>query len=340
MKALHYSDWKKIGLVDVTEPQAASGEVLVRVAACGICGSELESFRSESPRRTPPLIMGHEFCGHVVEGGSESGFTSGAKVIANAVVGCGTCSDCESGNDYLCTRRRVFGMNMDGAFAEYVRVPERAILHWPSSLSATEASLAEPAGNAVHVFRAINEFDHKRVLVLGAGPIGLFCQQVCQALGGSDVVVTDPQSGRRDVASRLGARLAVNPMETDLVRACQDVWSGNGPDVVIDAVGTAATKQQSLAIASVGGAIVWIGLHSDQVAISSYLITLKELRVVGTYGASADDMKQALDLMVSGDIDASTWVATVDFENSANAFMELVDGTHAATKVVINPGSD
>ncbi|HUF07935.1 MAG TPA: alcohol dehydrogenase catalytic domain-containing protein, partial [Rhodothermales bacterium] len=122
MRALLYPDWDRLEVTDLPEPVAGDGEVVVRVAACGICGSELETFASRSSRRTPPLVMGHEFCGYI-ESGKADGFTKGSRIVCNAIVHCGVCLNCRAGRTQLCLNRQVFGMHRPGAFAELVTAP-------------------------------------------------------------------------------------------------------------------------------------------------------------------------------------------------------------------------
>src|ERR1700744_5348159 len=150
MKALHYPAWGKLELKEVPMPSPAQGEVLVRVASCGVCGSELETFREASQRRMPPLVMGHEFCGHVAEvGGAGSNGFRGQRVIAHALVHCGECSACLRKDTNLCVRRQVFGMHRPGAFAEFVAVPERVLIPWPGDLPAVAAVFAEALANGI-----------------------------------------------------------------------------------------------------------------------------------------------------------------------------------------------
>src|SRR5579863_5957768 len=137
MKALYYPVWGEMQVREVPKPTLVDGEVLIRVTECGICGSELETFRKRDQRRTPPLIMGHEFCGHIEEDRSSGGkWDEGTRVIAHAVVHCGRCAPCHRGNTNLCHNRQVFGMHRPGGFGEFVAVPEHVLVPWPDQMSA------------------------------------------------------------------------------------------------------------------------------------------------------------------------------------------------------------
>ncbi len=188
MKALYYPDWGKLEIADLAEPDLKEEEVLIRVANCGVCGSELETFRMHSLRRTPPLIMGHEFCGLIEKvQAKESTWTEGQRVIAHAVVHCGDCEACLRGDTNLCSKRQIFGMNRPGGFAELVAVPQRVLIPWPEGLSSTAAVLTEPLANGINAMRQAQAARKSRVLVIGAGPIGLMCVFAAKQLYGASV---------------------------------------------------------------------------------------------------------------------------------------------------------
>src|SRR5690606_39177451 len=205
MNAMIYSDWKRLEIGPVPEPVPRAGELLVRVAACGICGSELEAFKKRSPRRRPPLVLGHEFCGEVVSvpPRGDPGWI-GRKVVANAIVSCGHCHQCQRGNSHLCINRELFGLDRPGGVAQAGDVPEQAVLEWPTGLEAQQACLAEPLANGVHIVRLCESLAPTNVLVIGAGAIGLLCQQAFQTMLGAKVAVADVRPDRLQIAHELG----------------------------------------------------------------------------------------------------------------------------------------
>lgn len=328
-------------------PEVAAGEVLVRVHACGICGSELETFKARSERRTPPLVMGHEYCGEIARvGEGVTGWKVGDRVVGNSVVPCGGCVRCGRGDTHLCAKRQVFGMHRWGAFAEYVNVPARILLPWPDGVPAEMACLAEPLGNGVHVVELVRFLQPAKVAVIGAGPIGLMCQIAMQELLGAQVVVTDLDKNREAVAVRLGAVNSPHPLPQSLmppppalpplsqqrgginITEYLNRWTdGEGVDVVIDAVGSAVTKRQSLEWVRPGGAVVWIGLHGNVMQLSSYDITLPEKFVYGTYAAKIQDLQVALDLMASGKVETSSWVSEYPLTAGVEAFKDAMGAT-------------
>jgi len=330
-------------------PEVAAGEVLVRVHACGICGSELETFKGRSERRTPPLVMGHEYCGEIASvGGGVSGWKVGDRVVGNSVVPCGQCIRCGRGDTHLCAKRQVFGMHRAGAFAEYVNVPARILMPWPDGVPAEMACLAEPLGNGVHVTELVRLLRPQKVVVIGAGPIGLMCQIAMQELLGAQVMVTDLDKSRESVARGLGAvnlphplplptqqvQMPPPPAPPPLPQQRGDInttehlnkWTeGEGADVVIDAVGAAATKRQSLEWVRPGGAAVWIGLHGNEMQLETYGITLPEKFVYGTYAAKIDDLRVALDLMAAGKVETASWVSVYPLSKGVEAFHDAMD---------------
>jgi L-iditol 2-dehydrogenase len=338
MKTLLYPAWDRVEFTQSPRPSPAGDEVLLRVAACGLCGSELEAFKSHSPRRTPPLILGHEFCGVVEQVGVEvSGVRTGQKVVSNSLVPCGDCVRCRRGDSHLCARRQIFGMNRPGAFAEFVNVPARCLIPWPDALPAEAACLAEPLANGVHVAGLVAHLRPRTVLVIGAGPIGLMCLGAARALLDAEVFVTDLSEDRLQFAKSGGAADVIAGRSRDPVQAVKDVTGGEGVDVVIDAVGAAATKQQSVLAARPGGAAVWIGLHDNPISLNSYDVTLPERQVLGSYAATMEQMRTALDLMATGKVDPLAWVQRFPIERGVEAFERMLTPRGGDVKAVIVP---
>lgn len=338
MQALYYPAFDQLEIRDVEDVAPKPDEVKLKVAACGICGSELESVKNHSPRRPPPLVMGHEFCGEIAELGSAvTGWTKGARVVSNSLVPCGKCVRCERGDTHLCASRQIFGMHRPGAFAEYVNVPARCLIPWPENLPAEAAALAEPMANGIHVVRVSKHLPAATALVIGAGPIGLFCQQALQVLRGAKVYVADLSPERLAVAKKLGAVRVINPREEDVTKIIMEATGGEGVDLSVDAVGGAITKKTSLDAIRPGGATVWIGLHENAVTLDTYNITLPEKQVLGTYAASIEELQQALDLMAAGKVDALTWVKRFSLEDGVTAFRRMLAAKGDDIKAVVCP---
>jgi threonine dehydrogenase-like Zn-dependent dehydrogenase len=333
MKALIYLGPRRMELQDVPEPSPAPGEARVRVAAAAICGSDLHGFREASPRRIPPLIMGHEVVGTVdALGDGVDGSLAGARVVAMPVVSCGSCARCNEGRANLCPNRRLMGMNFAGAFAESFTIDATRLLPMPQELSDATGTLVEPLANAVHsVERAVREGED--VLVIGAGPIGLFAARASVLAGAARTFVVDKLPDRLGLAKGLGAE----PVAVDgAAEALEEATGGAGVDVVIDAAGFPATWALAVKAARPGGHIDVIGLGAVEGPAGYQQIVAKGLTIVGSYACVERDFARALQLLSSGDVDVGGWTVTMPLADGQSAFEALVDEGRF-TKVVLTP---
>lgn len=335
MKALFYPEWGKLDIEEIARPVLDDGEVLIRVARCGICGSELDTFRTRSPRRQPPIVMGHEFCGWV-EGtkSTRRQWAEGQAVIAHALVHCGRCSPCQRGDTNLCVHRQVFGMQRPGAFAEYVAVPERVLIPWRNGLPADAAVFAEPLANGINAMRQGNSGRRSRVVVIGAGPIGLMCLFAAKKIYGSEVIVADRIIERVNAARLLGSNMAVHVPGHSLADAIHQYWGGAAAEYVIDAVGSSETKRISLELAEPGGTIVWVGMHDDLIDCNSYGLTLHQKTLAGTYSGSMGDLNQAVQLLTTEHLD-TTWVSRYPLEEGLAAFQAMLQPKQGSIKAIL-----
>lgn len=338
MKALVYSDWEKIELKDVPEPELQQGDALVRVEACGICGSELEAFRTHSPRRTPPLILGHEFCGVVekVAGDSRNAdVRPGQRVVANSVVSCGKCYPCLRGARNLCVNRKLPGMGRPGAMAEYIAYPVEYLHPCPESLDPAWGALAEPLVNGIHMMGLASEYTEPVMAVIGAGPIGLMGFQAAMAVKNARVLVSDINEGRLQIAKELGAQDILNPKKDDFVQRCLRFSGADGLDVCIDAVGTQVTKINSLEAIRPGGLAIWIGLRDNELNIPTFNITLPEKKVSGTYAGNNEEYKTAVRLLSEKKVVGGNWIKKYPLSKGITAFYDALE----AEEQVENAGS-
>ncbi len=335
MKALFYPAWRQLEVRDVPMPSPVDGEVLVRVANCGVCGSELETFRDANERRTPPLIMGHEFCGRVEEShGNGANGWKGRRVIAHALVHCGECSACLRGDTNLCVRRQVFGMHRPGAFAEYVAVPERVLIPWPEGLPATTAVFAEPLANGINAMRQGPMARKSRVVVIGAGPIGLMCLFAAKRVHQSSVVISDRIPERLETARTLGADLTVDALQQDLADETRKYWGGEQAEFVVDAVGSAQTKLLSLDLVEPGGMVVWVGLHEDLIELNSFALTLGQKCIAGSYSGSVDDLRHAAQILATGGLETN-WATRYPLEQGEVGFRDMLQGKGNKIKAIL-----
>jgi L-iditol 2-dehydrogenase len=338
MLALLYPEYDRLAIAEVPEPQPGPGEVIVEVAACGICGSELGGFAARSPRRQPPLVMGHEFCGRVAAlGGGVDGVGVGDRVVVNSVVHCGECALCRRGATHLCQSRQVFGMHRPGAFAERVAVPAGILFPLPPEVSDLQGAMAEPLANALHVLSLAPGNPLESVLVLGAGTIGLLCMQAARAAGTRRVLITDTNAHRLSVARALGANEVADPSAASIVDLARTHSDGLGVDLAIDAVGTPDARRDAIRSVRPGGDVVWIGLHDDEVTLSSFEVVLAERRVSGSYGATDRDIRRAIDLFAAGAIRLDPWVEEHPLSRGDRIFIEMLRQERDAVKAVLLP---
>jgi threonine dehydrogenase-like Zn-dependent dehydrogenase len=310
MRAMVYTKPNVVEMLDVGFPAADEGEVLIDVANVGICGSELHGIANTEFRK-PPLIMGHEFAGTTPDG---------RRVVVNPLLSCGHCDQCMAGRDHLCRTRRIIGIHRPGAFAEAVPAPNSAVHEIPTTMSFETAAMVEPLANAVHAFALARAEEGARIAVIGAGPIGLVCTLV--ALEHSDdVTVVDLSEERLAAALALGAQ-AVSPRLTGEF------------DLVIDAVGAAATHRDSVERLRRGGTAVWVGLLSAEAGFDAQEIVREEKAVIGSYCYTAADFLVALDLAQKVPAD---WVKSYPLEQGVEVFNGLMAGRTDIVKAQLVP---
>jgi L-iditol 2-dehydrogenase len=339
MKALFYPEHHRLEINSQPVPVCSDDEVLLKVAACGICGSELETFRLKSTRRVPPLIMGHEFCGEiVVTGKAVRDWKPGRLAVSNSIISCGHCTSCIAGRTNLCESREVFGMHRNGAFAGYVNVPAHCLIPIPSGVSLREACLSEPLANGVHLVKLTRHLAMKNILVIGAGPIGLMAQQAFQTLRDVNIIVSDIRNERLAVAEKLGASAVINPAQLDLHNALVEKTGGEGIDLVVDAVGSPDTNYKGLRAVRQGGALIVIGLYENSRSLYSYDIVLAEKQVIGSYAATQEDMEDALELIVNQKVDVHSWVHYYSLTDGVAAFNDMKEakGNHIKSVLVMD----
>lgn len=339
MRALLYPNFGELEFrPNLPEPQAAPGEVIVEVGACGICGSEMGGFVNRSPRRQPPIVMGHEFAGVIAElGPGVEGLQVGQRVVVNALVHCGECDLCRRGATHLCRKRQVFGMNREGAFAERVNVPARVVYPMPEQMTMIQGAMVEPLGNGLHVVDLAKGNSLDTVLVCGAGTIGLMCLIAAKVAGAKRTLVTDTNDGRLEVARKLGADVTVNVRENDLQKAVQDWTDGTGVELAVDAVGSETTRLDAVHAARPGGDVVWIGLHHNDMKLPTFDIVLTEKRVMGSYAAADKDIRRGIQLFSEGKVPVEFWTDVFPLEEGAEVFLDMVNQRRPIIKAVLQP---
>ncbi|HZD80311.1 MAG TPA: alcohol dehydrogenase catalytic domain-containing protein [Actinomycetota bacterium] len=324
---------RRMELQEAPDPTPGAGEVVFRTEAAAVCGSDLHGFREASPRRIPPLVMGHEGVGTVpaVGDGVDPGLLD-RRVVLKPILACGACEPCRAGRTNLCLNGRLVGRELTGAFAERFVVPEEAVAPISPQVPADLATLTEPLANAVHVTsRSVRP--HDDVLVIGAGPIGVLMARMALERGARRAFVTDPIRTRRELARAQGA----TPLEgEDPEAGLREATGDRGVDVVIDAAGLEATWALGLRVVRPGGRIEAVGLGSPGGRIDFFAVAGKEITITGSFAWTDEDFSRALDAIEGGLIDTGGWFTTMPLAEGQRAFEELVDTTDRF-KVVLVP---
>ena len=314
---------------EVENPKPRRDEVLVEVAAAGICGSDIH-IKHDQAFYTPPVILGHEYSGTVVDvGPNVLDLKVGDKVVSPATAYCGRCYQCKTGHMNRCTAegKRILGVSLaNGAFAKYLIVPEYIVHDVPNGVSLEEAALAEPAACIVHaVAESTNICPGDTVVVQGPGTMGLLAAQVAKAMGAGNVIVTGVTADewRLDIARKTGADLTIDVQsEQDPVGIIRDYTNGLGADVVIEASGACVACAQSLDFVKVAGHVALVGVRGQPIQIDLDPMITKELTMTGTWGTLPSSWVTTLRLMGSKSIDVNPLIthriALEDWENGFN----------------------
>jgi threonine dehydrogenase-like Zn-dependent dehydrogenase len=331
MKALVYTKPNALEWRDEPEPPFGNDEVVVRVDAVGICGSDMHAYHGHDSRRPPPFVLGHEAAGYVM-----SGPKTGTRVAVNPLISCGVCDWCISGRPHLCPSRELLSVPpRPGAFAEFVRVPARNLYTVPDKLEPTKAALTEPLAVAYHAVglgvrllsRAVTA---SHCLVLGGGAIGLGCALALKMQGAREIYIGEPNTARRRTASRGGHFHCYAPGE----RGEPTKLSMN---LIIDAVGSEATRAAACRLIKPGGVIVHAGLLPGSEGLNVRKITLQEIIVTGTYCYTPLEFRETLDAIAMGLFGPLDWIEERALSDGPQAFRDLDAGATGAAKIVLRP---
>ncbi|SDW22615.1 Threonine dehydrogenase [Ruegeria halocynthiae] len=324
MKALVYDGPETVDYRDVREPVPALNEQLVRVCAAGICGSDMHAYLGHDDRRPAPLILGHEAAGVIVGGARD-----GERVTINPLVSCGECTACKAGRENLCPKRQIISMPpREGAFAQFVAMPESNLITVPDAFPLSKAALAEPLAVSWHSARlgleALHRSLERRALVIGGGAIGLAAALALKAMGFEAVSILEPNPARRDF---LNGSCGVKAIDQ----------SAEAAPLVVDAVGYAATRALASDLVCPGGAIVHIGLGEDTGGLDIRRMTLQEITFTGTYTYTSADFGDTTAAMFDGRLGPLDWTETRPLSEGASAFHEIKSGLVAAPKTLLIP---
>jgi L-iditol 2-dehydrogenase len=343
VKALVLQEYNQFELRDMPQPEIRADEVLVKVKACGICGSDVHGMDGSTGRRQPPIVMGHEAAGVIAEVGSNvTGWQVGDRVTFDSTVYCGECHFCRRGKVNLCDNRRVLGVacddyRMDGAFAEYVAIPQRILYRLPDAITFEHAAMVEPVSVALHaVWRTPIRLNDTAV-VMGVGMIGLLVLQVLRASGCGTVVAVDIDQGKLDLARELGADLALNPNECDVPEAISQKTEGRGAQVAFEVVGVTPTIVSAVKSIGKGGTVTLIGNVSPEVAIPLQDVVARQISLRGSY-ASAGEYPTCLEMIAGGAVEVNPLISAVaPLSEGQSWFDRLYRKEPGLMKVILAP---
>jgi len=332
MQALVYTDTKTIIYREEKDPKQIEGESIIKVAASGICGSDMHAYHGMDERRIPPLILGHEVSG-IINQGKESG----KKVVLNPLITCGLCDYCKNGKEHLCTKRIILGMNKpierQGGFAEYVSIPNKNIYELPKDLSMKEAPIAEPCAVALHavelgekeIFKPTKDI---KALLIGAGAIGLLCGLILSKVKNcKDIVIVDPNDKRLKESLKYLDADGFNPRSKNILK--------DNFDIVFDTVGLETTRQQAIESIKPGGTIIHIGLSQPTGSFNFRKATLQEITFIGTYCYTNKDFEKTLNILNNKKIGSLGWIEYRNLKEGSSAFKEIHDGSCSAPKIIL-----
>jgi len=330
MKALVYTANEEMTYRDEPEPTAQAGDSLVEIEAVGICGSDMHAYLGHDERRVPPLILGHEAVGTVIEGPA-----SGQRVVLNPLITCGVCDHCLDGRQNLCAERDLIGMYRAGAFAEKIAIPERNLIPVPDDMAGAHAALTEPGATGLHAVLLAERLSHRplsetRALVIGAGSVGLLTALILHDKGVAEVVIAETNPLRR--------QLVEQHCDFKLIDPLHEQAEAQHFDCVFDAVGGAVTREQAVLACRSGGVIVHIGLMDNKGNLDVRSMTLREITFIGTYTYTPVDLRATLRKLHSGALGSLGWVEQRPLSAGAGAFDDLLKGECAAPKIVLQTG--
>ena len=328
MKALVYTGPEQLAYRDEPDPQSNT-DVLVKVSACGICGSDMHAYLGHDERRPAPLILGHEAVGEAVDGA-----LAGSRVAINPLVTCGNCNACIGGRPNLCAERQIISMMpRPGAFAELITVPQSNLIEIPAGLSDEVAALTEPLAVSYHAVNLAERalalpLTAARVTVIGGGAIGIGAAQIVRSRGCADISIAETSALRRGAIER-GQMFAV------YAPASADEPAPSSQDLVIDAYGGERSREAASKLVRPGGAILHIGLASGTGGLDIRKLTLQEVTFIGTYTYTMVEFRETLQGLAAGTFGPIDWIEQRPLKDGIAAFRDLHAGTVPNAKIVL-----
>lgn len=343
MNALLLTEYMKLELTEMPEPEIGPDDLLVRVKACGICGSDVHGLDGSTGRRIPPIVMGHEAAGVVTEvGANVKAFRAGDRVTFDSTIFCGKCYFCLRGQSNLCDNRQVLGVSpgeyrRHGAFAEYVAVPQQISYKLPDSLSFEHAAMIEAVSVAVHAVELTPVSLGDTAVVVGSGMIGLLAIQALRLAGCTRVIAVDIDDVKLSRAAAMGAEVQLNSKRVDVPAAVRELTGGRGAEIAVEAVGATEPIQTALASVRKGGVLTLVGNVSPKIELPLQSVVTRQIRVIGSC-ASCGEYPACIDLLARGAIQVEPLItAAAPLAEGASWFKRLYAHEPNLMKVILTP---
>jgi 2-desacetyl-2-hydroxyethyl bacteriochlorophyllide A dehydrogenase len=339
MKALIWDVDGAIKTVERDLPQLGVDDALVRVQAVGICGSDITIKSGHHPRARAPLILGHEFCGVIerLPASGLPGYSVGDRVVIEPLVSCGHCAPCLQGFEHVCESLKLLGVETDGGFAQFARVPKTCIHRLPASISSVEGGVMEPFAVGVHSVNSARMKPTDKVAIFGAGPIGLMIGLASRAAGNEPAAIFEISEFRRALAEKLGFR-TVNSAQVDVIATSAELTGGKGFNVVFDAAGVPPVGERLLQVTAIKGKVMMTALYKKPCSMFFRDLSYREQEIHGLRIYARGDFAQAIRLVEEGTVDLKPLITRVfPFEQVQDAFAAAETGKDVC-KIVVTIG--
>ncbi|NLL42548.1 MAG: alcohol dehydrogenase catalytic domain-containing protein [Firmicutes bacterium] len=332
----------KIEFQQVERPVPGPGQILVKIMRIGVCGSDIHVYHGLHPYTSYPVVQGHEVAGTIAELGSGvEGFEIGDKVTVQPQVSCGQCYSCRHGNYHICDDLKVMGFQTTGMAAEYFAVDAEKVLKLPDDMDYDEAAMVEPLAVAVHAIRKAGSVEGKKVVVLGAGPIGNLVAQAAKGMGAHLVLMTDISDYRLDIGRQCGIKHCIDTSKVDLNEQISEVFGPDRADIIFECVGVQATIEQAVENARKGSDIIVVGVFGDKPQVDMGLVQDRELSLIGTLMYKEEDYIKAIELIDAGKIALRPLITdSFAFEDYLAAYEHIEEVKGHSMKVMIRVQED
>lgn len=323
---------------EVPVPEIKDGQVLVRIRRIGVCGSDIHVYHGKHPYTTYPVVQGHEVCGEIVKVADDvTGLKPGDTVTIQPQVVCGECYPCRNGRYNICESLKVMGFQTTGMASEYFAVDAKKVLKLPEGLSFDLGAMIEPLAVAVHALRRCEDIKGKRILVLGAGPIGNLVAQSAKGMGASEVMITDVSEYRLEVAKKCGIDHCINSQKEDIGKVLIERFGPDKADIILECVGIEATMDQAINNARKGSDIIVVGVFPSKGYVDMGLVQDRELRLIGTLMYREEDYIKAIELVQDGKVNLEPLISNhFSFKDYKKAYEYIQEKGEYAMKVIIS----